>query len=221
MDAGYEVRRSQRARTLRVTVQPDGLVVVTLPPRGTHRAAAEAVRRLQPWIAARRSEMAATAAELAWEPGTVPFLGRPLTLVAEPGRVRVGRRGDRLLVPADQAGPALERWYRRRAHAEIAARLDAACARAGTAYDGLTIRDPRTRWASCSPSGRMSFSYRLLLVPEAVLDYVVEHEVCHLERPGHDAAFWELLASRVPGWRDHARWLRRYGAAVAVAAPFR
>jgi predicted metal-dependent hydrolase len=130
--------------------------------------------------------------------------------------VRVHRRGDVLLVPAGDPRPALERWYRRAARGEIAPRLDAAVGRAGTRYEGLTIRGQRTRWASCSSTGAMSFNWRLLLAPEAVLDYVVEHEVCHLEVMDHSPRFWALLESRAPDWREHSGWLRRYGSTLTL-----
>jgi predicted metal-dependent hydrolase len=147
---------------------------------------------------------------------TLSHLGEALRLVPERGRTRVHRRGSDLLVPAGDARAALERWYRRRARAEIAARLDAATARAGTGYRRLTIRGQRTRWASCSSDGAMSFNWRLLLAPVAVLDYVVEHEVCHLEVMDHSPRFWRLLEARVPEWREHAGWLRRYGATLTL-----
>ena len=92
-----------------------------------------------------------------------------------------------------------------------APRLDAATQRAGSRYTGLTIRGQRTRWASCSSTGAMSFNWRLLLAPPEILDYVVEHEVCHLEVMDHSPRFWRLLASRSPDWRAHSAWLRRYG----------
>jgi predicted metal-dependent hydrolase len=139
-----------------------------------------------------------------------------LHLRPERGRTRVHRRGDLLLVPPGDPRPALERWYRRQARTEIAARLDAAVARAGTTYSGLTIRGQRTRWASCSSKGAMSFNWRLLLAPAAVLDYVVEHEVCHLEVMDHSPRFWALLAARVPDWRAHSGWLRRYGSTLVL-----
>jgi predicted metal-dependent hydrolase len=128
----------------------------------------------------------------------------------------VHRRGDVLLVPPGDARPALERWYRRQARLEIAPRLDAAVARAGTKYSGLTIRGQRTRWASCSSKGAMSFNWRLLLAPPEVLDYVVEHEVCHLEVMDHSPRFWALLAARVPDWRARSAWLRRYGSTLVL-----
>jgi len=212
----YRVRRSPRARRVRVSVDGSGAVEVVLPRRAPERAAAQAVRELKPWIERRRRTLARAAAEIARPAGTVPYLGRELRLVPQPGRERVHRRGDGLLVPRRDAAPAIERWYRRRARAEIAPRLDAATARAGTDYAGLTIRGQKTRWASCSTTGHMSFNWRLLLAPEAVLDYVVEHEVCHLEVMDHSARFWSLLESRVPDWRDHARWLRRYGPTLVL-----
>jgi predicted metal-dependent hydrolase len=212
----FRVRRSPRARRVRVSVDGSGAVEVVLPKRAPERAAAQAVRELGPWIERRRRTLARAAAELARPEGTVPFLGQDLALVPQPGRERVHRRGDELLVPKRDAAAAIERWYRRQARAEIAPRLDAATARAGTSYTGLTIRGQKTRWASCSTSGHMSFNWRLLLAPEAVLDYVVEHEVCHLERMDHSPRFWALLESRVPDWREHARWLRRYGPTLVL-----
>jgi len=215
-DVPYTVRRSARARRVRVSVETDGEVWVTLPKRAPVRAAAEAVRELRPWIERRRRALERAASEVDRVPGTVPYPGRTLRLQPQPGRERVHRRGDILLVPTGDARPALERWYRRAARAEIAPRLDAAVARAGTSYNGLTIRGQRTRWASCSSTGAMSFNWRLLLAPEAVLDYVVEHEVCHLEVMDHSPRFWALLESRVPGWREHSGWLRRYGSTLML-----
>ena len=125
-------------------------------------------------------------------------------------------RGDTLFVPAGDPRPALERWYRRQARDEVAARLDAACARWGSRYTGLTIRAQKTRWASCSAKGAMSFNWRLLLAPPEILDYVVEHEVCHLEVMDHSPRFWRLLAARSPRWREHSGWLRRYGSTLTL-----
>jgi predicted metal-dependent hydrolase len=146
----------------------------------------------------------------------VPYLDRRLSLVPQPGRVRAHIRGERLYVPAGDHRPAVERLYRRLARVEIGARLDAAAALAGTPYNGLSIRAQRTRWASCSHSGAMSFNWRLLLAPERVLDYVVWHEICHLEVPNHSRRFWALLERRLPGWREPHRWLRDHGAGLVL-----
>ena len=217
MEPSFAIRRSQRARRVRVSVEGDGAVVVTLPRRASERDAVAAVRELAPWIERRRRTLARVQSEVALPPGTVPYLGQLLEVVHEPGRTRAHRRGDVLLLPAGPtANDAAERWYRRAARAEILPRLDAACARAGTRHTGLTIREQRTRWASCASTGRMSFNWKLMLAPEEILDYVIEHEVCHLEVMDHSPRFWALLESRVGDWRPHARWLRRYGSTLVL-----
>ena len=147
----------------------------------------------------------------------MPYLGETLELRHEPGRERVVRRGETLLVPAGDHRPALERWYRRRARAEIEPRLHDACASAGHELRSLSIRGQRTRWASCSPSGAMSFNWRLLLAPEPVLHTVVWHEVCHLDVAGPLAALLgPARTPRGPTTASTQRWLRRYGALLTL-----
>jgi predicted metal-dependent hydrolase len=191
-------------------------VEVVLPARAPEREAAAAIQELRPWIERRLDEAEAVRARLAARAGTVPYLGRALTLVSQPGRTRAHRRGESLLVPAGDSRPALERWYRRAARQEITERLDRTTRLAGVTYSGLTIRGQRTRWASCSATGMMSFNWRLLLASEPVLDYVVWHEVCHLDVLDHSPRFWSLLGSRCPDYREHARWLRRHGATLVL-----
>ncbi len=213
----YQVRRSDRARRVRVTVDLARGVEVVLPRRAPEREAAAAIREFRPWIERRMAELEGARAAVAARGDSVPYLGRTLALLVEPGRTRVARRGDMLVVPDGEARmPALERWYRRAARSEIEPRLERACALAGTSYSGLTIRGQRTRWASCSRSGSMSFNWRLLLAPEAVLDYVIWHEVCHLEVMDHSPRFWRLVAARSPGYREHVRWLRANGATLVL-----
>jgi predicted metal-dependent hydrolase len=215
-DIPYTIRRSTRARRVRVNVHAHTGVEVVLPVRASERAAAAAVQELRPWIERRLHEAHAMLARIAERGSTVPYLGEPLALVAQPGRTRVHRRGDALLVPAGDPRPALERFYRRAARAEIGSRLDRATAVAGTPYSGLSIRAQRSRWASCSAKGGMSFNWRLLMAPESVLDYVVWHEVCHLEILDHSPRFWALVERRWPRWREDRDWLRRNGATLVL-----
>jgi predicted metal-dependent hydrolase len=215
-DIPYTIRRSTRARRVRVNVHAHTGVEVVLPSRAPERAAAAAVSELRPWIERRLSDAQDVLARIAERAGTAPYLGTSLELVAQPGRTRAHRSGERLLVPAGDARPAIERFYRRAARAEIAPRLDRATELAGSSYSDLSIRAQRTRWASCSPSGRMSFNWRLLLAPERVLDYVVWHEVCHLEILDHSPRFWALVQSRWPDWREDRDWLSRHGATLVL-----
>lgn len=212
----YTVRRSTRARRVRVNVRAHTDVEVVLPTHAPERAAAAAVRELAPWIERRLSEGRRALARVAERAGTVPYLGTPLLLVPEPGRSRAHRKEERLFVPLGDHRPSVERLYRRLARSEIATRLDAAVDEIGASYSGLSIRAQSTRWASCSAKGAMSFNWRLLLAPESVLDYVVWHEVCHLDIRDHSPRFWALVESRCPGWREQRDWLRRYGTTLVL-----
>jgi hypothetical protein len=209
-------------------VSAEGVEVV-VPRRLPLRDVEPFVAEKQAWIDRTLRRLREAEAEhpppLLVDGGAVPYLGETLSLRVrvEPGRARshVARRGDELRVAVGGGGAeavreALERWYRRRARAEVAPRLDAAVERAGTRYTRLSIRAQRTRWASCAASGAMSFNWRLLLAPAAILDYVVEHEVCHLEIHDHSKAFWDLLRSRVPDYEQHEQWLKRHGQSLRL-----
>jgi predicted metal-dependent hydrolase len=222
----YRIRRSDRARHARILVGGDGVEVV-VPRRFPMREVEPFVQEKRRWIERtlrrlRESEAVLPPARLE-DGGELPYLGERLALRVrlEPERRRphVARRDG--LVTAAVARPAalrdaLERWYRRQARAEVSARLDAAVAAAGVRYESLQIRGQQTRWASCSSGGAMSFNWRLLLAPAEILDYVVEHEVAHIEVHDHSDRFWSLLASRCPGWREHEGWLRRHGHALRL-----
>ncbi len=212
----YTVRRSPRARRVRVNVHAHAGVEVVLPARAAEREAAAAIVELRPWIERRLAEAREALAAIARRGDSLPYLDSTLRLVPEPGRSRAHRRGESLLVPAGDANAAIERFYRRSARAEIEPRLDRASATAGLRYSGLDIRGQRTRWASCSSRGRMSFNWRLLLAPERVLEYVVWHEVCHLAVLDHSPRFWALLARHRPSWREERAWLSANGATLVL-----
>jgi predicted metal-dependent hydrolase len=225
----YTIRRSDRARRARIQVSASGVEVV-VPRRLPLREVEPFVESKQRWIERTLLRMRAAEAERPRprleDGGEVPYLGERLRLRVrvEPGRTRahVAMRGDELHVAVGERGPeavrqALEAWYRRSARDEIGRRLDAAVARAGTSYTKLQIRAQRTRWASCSSDGAMSFNWRLLLAPAEILDYVVEHEVAHLECHDHSERFWALLASRCTAYRQHEAWLRANGHTLRLA----
>jgi predicted metal-dependent hydrolase len=222
----YRIRRSNRALHARIQVDADGVEVV-VPAHFPLRNVEPFVQEKRPWIERtlrrmRESEEVFPPARLC-DGGEVPYLSERLCLAVRVERSRsrthVARRGSGLQVALGPDTPlqdALETWYRRRARAEVAPRLDAAVARAGKSYSSLQIRGQRTRWASCSTSGAMSFNWRLLLAPPEILDYVVEHEVAHLDVQDHSPRFWKLLASRSAKWREREEWLRRHGHALRL-----
>jgi predicted metal-dependent hydrolase len=222
----YRIRRSDRALHARIQVDADGVQVV-VPRRFPLRNVESFVQEKRPWIERTLRRMRESESEFpppqVQAGGEIPYLDERLTLDVRTEvrrrRAHVARHGAdlRVALPPDmELRQALVAWYRRQARSEVAVRLDAAVARAGRSYTTLQIRGQSTRWASCSTSGAMSFNWRLLLAPAEILDYVIEHEVAHLDVQDHSERFWRLLGSRSPRWREHEAWLRRHGHALRL-----
>lgn len=108
----------------------------------------------------------------------------------------------------------MESWLRQEARAIITPRAHALAARLDRSICRITIRDPRTRWASCSSTGGLNFSWRLILAPEYVLDYVITHEAAHLVELNHSHRFWALVRQLYPDPEPACRWLRVHGPAL-------
>lgn len=89
----------------------------------------------------------------------------------------------------------------------------------GVDYGKITIRSQHTRWGSCSSRGNLNFNCLLMLVPEAVLDYVVVHELCHRKQMNHSSAFWAEVEAVLPGYREPKRWLKDHGPELIARLP--
>ncbi len=212
------VRESRRARTARIIVGPRRPLEVIVPrqtPAAEIDALLEEKRRWVETTVARARAIATRPSRLGLEHHGVVRIGcRDLPIERHNGlRATATLRGDRLVVagPQSEAAAAVARWYRREAGRRIGELVGYEARRLGYEYGTVAIRDPRTRWGSCSRRGNLSFSWRLLLAPEDVLGYVVAHELCHLRQPHHQKPFWQLLESVRPSWEGEARWLREYG----------
>lgn len=208
------LRRSTRARRLSLRVSRlDGRVTLTLPRGASEREALAFARDRADWV---RGVLARAAPVVAVAPGAaLPVAGRVLTLAAAP--VRAARiEADCLLVPTapDRAGPAAAAFLRHAARAALAAAADRHAAALGLRHAGLTLRDTRSRWGSCTHDGRLMFSWRLAMAPPEVLDYVAAHEVAHLAEMNHSPAFWAVVARLMPGYAPRRAWLKREGDAL-------
>jgi hypothetical protein len=207
------VRRHPRARRtiLRLTAEGDG-AVVTIPEGALFEDGVAMARNHAGWILRR---FAAIPPRVPFIDGTVvPFLGRDHRLRH---RVRsfpaVRREGDEIIVAGrvEDMARRVADWLRRQARIEIGPRVGDKAATLGRVPGRITVRDTRSRWGSCSAAGNLSFSWRLVMAPAAVLDYVVAHEVAHLAHHDHGPHFWRTVAALSEDSDAGRAWLRRHG----------
>lgn len=206
-----KVSPTARRLTLRLDSRTGGLVVVR--PRACPRAEAlNFVRAQSAWIAARLAQLPPRVPFS--EGSVVPLLGRSLTIRSAPAARRgVWVEGDTLAVSGfpENLERRVAAWLRARAKAEIEPRARALAARLGKPVRRVTFRDTRSRWGSCSASGDLSFSWRLILAPEFVLDYVVAHEVAHLAELNHSPRFWAVVRDLGSDPVLPRQWLKAHG----------
>lgn len=214
---GIEVVRHPRARRMRLSIDPaSGLVRLTLPPRGSKRDGLAWAASKQDWIAAQRARLPRA---VPFVPGAViPFGDAELTLEWRAGAARTPvLEGDGLIVggPVEGFSGRIERWLKREALGVLTAETLAVAGRAGLSIKRVAIGDARARWGSCSASGAIRYSWRLILAPAYVRRFVVAHEVAHRVHMNHGPAFHALereLLGADP--RPATAWLRRHGAGL-------
>ena len=226
----YLVRLRRHRQARRYTLRIDAAareVVLTMPPRGSLKEAKEFAQKHGGWIAARLKRL----------PAAAPFAhGVEVPLRGEPHRI-VNRRGVRGTVwsETDEGGghllcvagepPHIERrvsdFLKREAQRDLDAASRRYAAELGVKIKRLCVRDQTSRWGSCSSTGVLSFSWRLILAPGYVLDYLAAHEVAHLIELNHSPRFWRLVGriypevERAKVWLDvHGTDLHRYGAPI-------
>lgn len=214
--APLELRISTRTRRLLLRVDAGrGLIQVVVPPGVGEAEAARFVGRHAAWV---RSRLDAMPPSRPFEPGArVPVLGIEHVIRHDPALRGPGRRvGGEIVVGGrpEQVPGRVRRLLMAEARTLISARAWTMAAALGVRVAALTLRDTRSRWGSCSSSGRLSFSWRLILAPESVLDYVVAHEVAHLSELNHSPRFWAEVARLVPHVNRSRSWLRANGAAL-------
>lgn len=210
------VRRSARARRISIRVRPNGEgAELVLPQRATLAQGLGFARRKADWIGGRLDAMAPRTPFA--DGAVIPYLGIDHHVRHWPGQLRFVDRADgeiRVGGATERLAARLEVWLRAEARAALGHASAEKAAAIGRAPPPVTVRDTVTRWGSCSAAGRLSFSWRLILAPEAVLDYVAAHEVAHLEEPNHGARFWALVARLTAAREDSRAWLRAHGAGL-------
>ncbi|MGV8950216.1 MAG: M48 family metallopeptidase [Cypionkella sp.] len=208
------IKRSTRARrfSLRVS-QSTGQVSLSMPMRAPLAEASAFARAQEGWIRAALARMPAV--QRVAVGAEIPVEGRLLRIESGAGRsVRV--EGDALILPGDPARVAarVAAYLKVRARDRLVAASDHYAAQIGRKVAQVSLRDTRSRWGSCTSDGSLMYSWRLIMAPPRVLDYVAAHEVAHMLEMNHSPRFWAVVERLFPQWQVERAWLRREGGAL-------
>lgn len=208
------LKHSTRARRMSLRVSRlDGHISLTVPYRTPEREAMAFLRDREDWL---RKNLADITPPKTPTFGTkFPFMGRTLTL--QPAAIkRPMIEHDALIFPqdAEKLPPRLKAFLKATARDQLAIACDDYAAKLGRPYGKITLRDTRSRWGSCTSQGDLMFSWRLIMAPPRILNYVAAHEVAHLAEMNHSQAFWNTCAQLYPDHKAARRWLRRDGNAL-------
>ena len=217
-------RRSARARRISLRIEPRaGGVIVTLPARASLAAAQAVLLNHKEWVAER---LARLPAPVALGPGAaIPLDGTPRRIVHRPivptaarGQARGAAwlEGGEIHVAGDAEfiGRRVSDWLRAQARRQLGDLARAKAAAAGLTIRRIVIKDTSSRWGSCTANGTLMFSWRLVMAPPSVQDYVVGHEVAHLRHMNHSRAFWGLVDQLTPHRSAASLWLATHGAGL-------
>lgn len=206
-----QLRRSARARrmTLRLS-NATGIATLTLPKRANLTEARLFAERQQDWLRRNLAKRPARTRVILGQ--TISFRDISLALAQGTGR-NVTLQDSLLQIPGnpDVAGRKLQGWLKAQARIDLTAASQFYAAKLGKPFASISLRDTRSRWGSCSATGALMYSWRLILAPASVLDYVAAHEVAHLKVMNHSAEFWHEVAKLKPDYKKDRDWLRKNG----------
>ena len=211
-------------KTLAISVHPDLRVTVEAPDESALDTIEQKVRKRAPWILRQQRDFERYLPHLPprqYVSGeTHRYLGRQYRLKVERNNVEVvklarGRLFINIIDPHDKAHvkELLDEWYRRQAKRVFRERLDACYPRVqhlGIEYPELALRVMKSRWGSCTPSGRIILNVKLIQVPKDFIDYVVIHELCHLKEHNHSRKYYDLMDRAMPDWKQRRDQLNSF-----------
>ena len=211
-----------RRRTIAIQVRPDGQVWVRAPLRTPEKLIREFVESKAGWIRQKQAEALKRAPLLVkhYRAGErFLFLGQeyPLAVVEKQRPALVLKDQFSLSKAAlPRAAKTFEQWYKAQALRVLTERVQYYAARHGFQPGRVRISSARTRWGSCSAKGTLSFTWRLVMAPLEVIDYVVLHELVHLKVRNHSRTFWEGVAALMPEYKKHVAWLKKNGGRLTL-----
>lgn len=206
------IRRHSTSRRITIRYQPlQHTLSLTLPRYVGVRQGLRFVEEKRGWI---ERQLTAKPKPIPFADGQViPMLGKDYTLHHVGGRGLIHIDGDCIFIPGDSAfmPRRVREWLKAQAREEIVRLAHSKAEQIGQKVRKISLRDTTSRWGSCSHDGNLSFSWRLILAPYPVLDYLVSHEVAHLAEHNHSAAFWKVVAHLYKDHEQAQRWLRAHG----------
>ena len=214
--------RSKR-RTVGLTVTEEGLLIVRAPLRMPLAQITQAVYGKADWIIKKQAEQLARMARKSRhayvEGETFPFLGEPYALHYQAGLSEIRTREGLLLLPycePEAAKELLTEWYKRQARAVFYDRLQYYAPVIGVRPSVVRHSSAHGRWGSGGPNNSINLVWRLVMAPLSVIDYVAVHELCHIRRRDHSAAFWKLVQDILPQYKTARRYLKEHGAELEL-----
>lgn len=212
-------KTSARARRLSVRIDPRRqAVLVTLPSGFPRTQALDFLKSQTRWINRRLAPLQQAPAFL--PDRTIPLEGKPYTIIHQPAaRGGVWIEGDKIFVSGAEEfiTRRVTDFLRARARLTLGAELRAMASTSGLHPARLDIRDTSSRWGSCSSSGRIMLSWRLVMAPDLVRHYLIAHELTHLRHMNHGPAFWALVDQLTPHRRQAEAWLKQHGPSLLGA----
>ncbi|MGB9821754.1 MAG: M48 family metallopeptidase [Pseudothermotoga sp.] len=212
----YKIIRSKR-KTIALQITDDATLIVRAPFDVSEETIKRVVAKHIKWIEKKKKEI------LIRDPKFTPkefvngegflYLGRyyKLTIVKEQKQPLIFNNGFFLLRDYQPVAKQLFiDWYKERAYEKISQRVEWYAKKRGFVFNKVNITNANRRWGSCSPRGNLNFSWRLIMAPLSVVDYVVVHELCHLEERNHSRMFWIKVKMLMPNYESLKEWLRTY-----------
>ncbi|WP_214104591.1 M48 family metallopeptidase [Acrocarpospora catenulata] len=213
-DLEVAVSVSERRKSVRLTVERDSSVVAIVPPQVSKAELVRMVENKRTWLYGKLAEkrdlgVPPPAKEYISGEGFL-YLGRSYRLrIIESGCVKLIR--GRLELPKGGGAKELVDWYRRVGDPWLRRRVPSWASRMGAELTGLRVRPLGYRWGSCSQDGQINIHWATMQLPPSLIDYVLVHELAHLQRPDHGPDFWRIVDRTLPGYAEHRERLRRAG----------
>ncbi len=211
-----QIIRSKR-KTLAIIIKNDGALIVRAPMRTLDQTIKEFAEQHRPWIEKKQAELKSIVIlpPKQYISGEIfMFLGKlyPLEIVQGQKKSLILDESFKLAESAaSNAETVFERWYRHRAREFLNERVDYYASQYGFQYKGIKITSAKTRWGSCSSTGVLNFSWRLIMAPLEQVDYVVVHELVHTIHHNHSKRFWKRVEQVMPDFKERKKWLRKNG----------